>query len=84
MVIKFGIMKTTNKRSTIYFDPELHKALRIKAAITHHSISEMVNEFVKRALAEDAEDLAVFNERVNEPNLDFEDVLKALKKSGKI
>ena len=43
-----------------------------------------MNEFVKRALAEDAEDLAVFNERVNEPKLDFENVLKALKKSGKI
>ena len=84
MVVKFQNMKTTIKRSTIYFDSELHKALRIKAAITHHSISEMVNEFVKRALAEDAEDLAVFNERADEANLDFEDVLKALKKSGKI
>lgn len=77
-------MKITSKRSTIYFDPELLKALRVKAALTHHSISEIVNDSVKRALAEDAEDLAAFEERKHEVNLDFEDVLKALKKSGKL
>jgi len=77
-------MKTMTKRSTIYFHSDLHKALRVKAAVTHHSMSEIVNECVKRSLAEDAEDLAAFEERAKEQNLDFEDVLKVLKKSGKI
>jgi plasmid stability protein len=77
-------MKTATKRSTIYFDPDLHKAIKIKAALSHHTISEIVNDILKRALAEDAEDLSAFEERASEPNLDFEEVLKSLKKRGKI
>ena len=77
-------MKTSTKRSTIYFDPDLHNALKVKAALLHHTISDIVNNIVKRALAEDAEDLSAFEERASEPNLDFEEVLKSLKKRGKI
>ncbi|MFH0926103.1 MAG: CopG family transcriptional regulator [bacterium] len=77
-------MKNTTKKFTIYFDPNLHNALKIKSAFTHHTISEIVNDIIKRALAEDAEDLAAFEERAKEPNLDFETVLKSLKNSGKI
>ena len=77
-------MKTPTKRSTIYFDPDLHQALKVKAALSHHTISDIVNDIVKRALAEDAEDLSAFEERASEPNLDFEEVLKSLKKRGKI
>ena len=77
-------MKTSTKRSTIYFDPDLHKALKVKAALSHHTISDIVNNIVKRALAEDAEDLSAFEERAREPNLDFEEVLKSLKRRGKI
>ena len=72
------------KRATVYFDPSLHKALRLKAAQTEHSISGLVNAAVRRSLAEDAEDLAAFDARANEPNLDFEDVLKDLKRRGKL
>ena len=72
------------KRATIYFDPELHQALRIKAAVSHHSVSDLVNDAVKSALAEDAEDLEAFEERAIEESLDFEDVLKGLKSSGRI
>lgn len=75
---------SASKRATVYFDPELHRALRIKAAATERSISEMVNDAVKSALAEDAEDLAAFEERAREPNLDFESVVKALRRRGKI
>ena len=46
------------KRATVYFDPEVHKALRLKSAVSERSISEMVNDAVRSALAEDAEDLA--------------------------
>jgi hypothetical protein len=77
-------MKNTQKRATIYFDPDLHRALRLKAADTDRSISELVNEAVKLRLAEDAEDLAAFEERAGEPNLDFETVLKDLKQRAKI
>jgi len=77
-------MKTPQKRATVYFDPDIHRALRVKAAETDQSISELVNEAVKLRLAEDAEDLAAFVERAHEPNLPFEDVLKDLKKRGKI
>ncbi len=68
----------------MYFDPDLHLALRLKAAETDRSLSDIVNEAVKLTLAEDAEDLAVFEERAGEPNLPFESVVKDLKRRGKI
>jgi plasmid stability protein len=77
-------MPTSNKRSTVYFDPDIHRALRVKAAETDRSVSDLVNEAVKAALTEDAEDFAVFEHRATEPNLSFEEVLKNLKRSGKI
>jgi len=77
-------MKNVQKRATVYFDPDLHRALRLKAADTDRSISELVNEAVKLTLADDAEDLAAFEERAGEPNLDFETVLKDLKQRAKI
>ena len=78
------IMTTTTKRSTIYFDAAIHRALRLKAAETDQSISDLVNNAVKLILAEDAEDLSAFDQRKAEPNLSFEEVVKDLKSSGKI
>lgn len=72
------------KRATVYFDPSLHKALRLKAAQTERSLSELVNSAVRRSLAEDAEDLAAFDERAKERNLDFEAVVKDLKRRGEL
>jgi hypothetical protein len=72
------------KRSTVYFDPDLHRALRLKAAETDRSLSELVNEAVRLTLAEDAEDLAAFEERAAEPSISFDEAIKALKRSGKI
>ena len=77
-------MSSLTKRSTVYLDPELHRALRIKAAETERSVSDLVNEAVKYALIEDSLDLKSFEERKNEPVVRFEDVLKKLKKNGKI
>ena len=77
-------MKASPKRTTIYFDPDLHRALRLKAAETDQSVSELVNRAVKFTLAEDVEDLAAFEARTREPNLPFEDVLKDLRQRGKI
>ena len=72
------------KRATVYFDPYLHRALRLKAAETERSISDLVNEAVRAALAEDASDIEAFEIREAEPEYAFEDVVKDLKRRGKI
>ena len=73
-----------SKRATVYFDPALHRALRVKAAETDRSLSDLVNEAIRLSLAEDAEDLAAFEERAIEPDIRFEDVVGDLKRSGAI
>jgi len=75
---------TAAKRATVYFDAALHRALRLKAAETDQSMSELVNAAVRRSLGEDAEDLAAFEARAREPNLAFEGVLKDLRRRGKL
>ena len=77
-------MKTILKRSTVYLDPQIHRALKVKAAHSSSTISQLINEAIKFSLAEDYEDLTAFEERKKEPNLDFESVLKELESSGKI
>lgn len=77
-------MPVLTKRATVYLDPGLHKALRIKSVETSHSMSALVNEAVALALAEDEEDLAAFKERAHEPLITFENALKDLKRHGKI
>ena len=77
-------MSILSKRSTIYFDPAIHQALRIKAASSHLSLSEIVDEALRLQLAEDQEDLETFDERVKEPEMSYEALLKDLKKHGKI
>jgi hypothetical protein len=74
----------TAKRATVYFDASLHKALRVKAAETEQSISDLVNAAVRLSLVEDAEDLAAFEARASEPSFAFEAVLKDLKRRGKL
>jgi len=77
-------MSTAPKRATVYFEPEIHRALRLKAAESDCSISELVNEAVKETLAEDAEDLAAFEERARERSTSFEEVVKRLRRRGEI
>ena len=77
-------MRTAAMRATVYLDPELHKALRLKAAETMQSISKLVNDAIKKSLAEDAEDIAAFEERAKEPLISYEAMIKRLKKDGRI
>ena len=77
-------MTAQTKRATIYFDPDLHRALRLKAAETSRSITDLVNEAVRQALAEDAEDLAAFEERTAEPLISYDAMVKKLKKDGRL
>jgi hypothetical protein len=72
------------RRATVYFEPDIHRALKLKAAATDRSISDMVNEAVRFILAEDADDFAAFEARANEPDVDFETFVKALKQRGQI
>lgn len=77
-------MEKQIKKYTVYLDSDLHRALRVKAAQTEYSVSELVNEAVENALKEDSIDLEAFEKRKKESLLTFEDVLKKLKKDGKI
>ncbi len=77
-------MTAAAKRATVYLDAELHRALRLKAAVGDRSISDIVNQAVKWVLSEDAEDLAAFRARAKEKDRDFEQVVRELKRRGKI
>jgi len=77
-------MSTQAKRATVYLDPDLHKALRLKAVETSRSISELVNDAIREALAEDAEDIAAFEERVGEPLISYDEMVKRLRRDGRI
>ena len=77
-------MATQTKRATIYFDPKLHKALRLKAVETSRSVSELVNQAVREALSEDTDDLLAFEQRADETLISYEEMVKRLKKDGRI
>lgn len=77
-------MSALTKRATVYFDPAIHRALQHKALVTSRSLSDIVNDAMQQALAEDAEDLAAFEERINEPLVSYETVLRELKANGRI
>lgn len=77
-------MSESAKRSTIYLDPDLHRALRLKALDTGRSMTDLVNEAVRMAFREDQEDLSAFDERIKEPEITYEALLKDLKAHGKI
>jgi hypothetical protein len=77
-------MTELSKRATIYLDPALHKALRLKAASSNRTVSDLVNEAVRQALREDQEDLTAFAERVAEPTMSYEELLDDLKAHGKL
>ncbi len=75
-------MSAKSKRATIYLNPDLHRALKLKAVQMDLSVSDLVNEAVKESLSEDAEDLSAFDSRASESNLNFEDVIRDLKQRG--
>jgi predicted transcriptional regulator len=77
-------MGTAAMRATVYLDPELHRALRLKAVETRQSISKLVNDAIKESLAEDAEDIAAFEARAKEPLISYDAMIKRLKKDGRI
>lgn len=77
-------MSAQVKRATIYFDQDLHKALKMKALETSRSITDLVNQAVKEALSEDAEDIFAYEERKDEPLISYDQMVKKLRKDGRI
>lgn len=77
-------MSNLSKRSTVYFDPAIHRALKMRAASSHQSLSELVDEAVRMLMREDREDLQAYADRVAEPEISYEALLEDLKKHGKI
>jgi hypothetical protein len=75
-------MTTKAARSTFYLEPDLHQAMRRKAAIAHRSMSEIVNDAVRALLREDEEDLAAFSGRAKEKSMSYEQFLVKLKADG--
>jgi plasmid stability protein len=75
-------MKTGTVRSTLYLEPALHQALRLKAASSRRSMSEIVNDAIRDVLREDGEDIAAFEERAGEKSVSYEDFLMQLKADG--
>jgi hypothetical protein len=78
------LMSELSKRSTIYFEPSIHQALKMRAVSTHTSLSELIDEAVRLLMSEDQEDIKAFSDRANEPEISYEDLLNNLKKHGKI
>lgn len=77
-------MTTLNKRATIYFDPEIHKALKLKALETSRSVSDLIDEALRHELAEDLEDLRSYRDRVAEPTVSYEALVEEMRRDGKI
>jgi len=71
-------------RATIYLDRGLFRAVKVKAASSDRTISQLVNDAVRRSLREDAQDLAAFDSRAGQPRRPFEEVVKALKRAGRL
>ncbi|MGO2513049.1 CopG family transcriptional regulator [Marinomonas polaris] len=77
-------MSNLSKRSTVYFEPDTLKALKIRASSSDVSISELIDEAVRLLMREDQEDLTAISERSDEPEMSYEDFLSELKINGKI
>jgi predicted AAA+ superfamily ATPase len=70
------------KRATVYLDARIHRALKLKAAQTDATVSDLVNEALRLSLKEDAIDLVAIQDRAHEPSRPFEDVLRDMKRDG--
>lgn len=77
-------MEAKTKRTTIYVEQRLHKALRLKAAELDTSMSDIVNDALRHAFVDDAEDLTDVKKRAGEKTVSFEEFVTGLRASGQI
>ncbi|AGH80035.1 glucose-6-phosphate isomerase [Psychromonas sp. CNPT3] len=75
-------MSKLSKRSTVYFEPHIHQALKIRAASTHVSVSKLIDDAVRLLMLEDKEDLKAISSRAFEEEISYESLLNDLKKQG--
>lgn len=73
-------MPTAQKRTTVYLDPELHKASKIYCALSETSLSTLINELLRQKMQEDKEDLAFFQQRKDEKEISYDDAMSLLQK----
>jgi hypothetical protein len=73
-----------SKRVTVYLEPDLHKALKLKSVETSQSVSDIINGAIQKYLAGDAEDIAATEKRVKKPLISYNEMVKRLKKNGLI
>ncbi len=71
-----------SQRTTVYLDGDLHRALRLKAVASNCNVSELINEAVRAALAEDLSDIEAFDARVDEADRSFETFVRELTVDG--
>jgi uncharacterized protein (DUF1778 family) len=67
---------SSDTRTTIYFKPTVYRALKVKAAITDRSVSDLVNAAVLESLRENILDLEALDSREKEQTRPFVKVLK--------
>ncbi|MGV3628096.1 MAG: CopG family transcriptional regulator [Betaproteobacteria bacterium] len=77
-------MKKLSIKSNIYFNPEIHQALRFRAACSQVSMSALVNEAVGQMMQEDQEYLAAFTQRAAESEISRKALLANLRRHGKL
>ena len=77
-------MPAKTKRSTIYLQEDIYRALRLKAAEVDVPMSELVNDALRAAFREDAADLNAIQDRCSEPAVSFEAFVTELAASGKL
>jgi len=77
-------MKKLSIKSNIYFNPETHRALQLRAACSQVSMSALVNDAVRQMMHEDQEDLAAFTQRAAEAEISQKALLANLKRHGKL
>ena len=70
------------RRATVYLDPKIHRAVKLKAVETETTMSDLVNEALRHSLKEDVIDLAAIRQRAHESTRSFEEVIRDLKRDG--
>ena len=71
-------------RTTVTFEDDVLKLLKLKAVETSYSVSELVNQLVLDAFREDSEDLKAFRERESEETISLENFMQQLEADGKL
>lgn len=76
--------QTARRATTLYLNPKIAKAAKIKAAITGKSLSTLANEGLALILREDEQLIRLARARSRQPARDYEEFIKELRRDGLI